>query len=492
MRCTGDARPRRDRALRWAFSRSASASPRSPRRCPPRAATRGIGPNFMPAWSPRLIVLLGALARCTRRSPAAGATPTTRASGERLPRQAVPLGHRGAVRAHGADRLGRLRHRRRRCSSRASRAASAAGAGCATSPSGSCSRSAVFLFFVQAPRTSICRPAGSRRSWAEQAPDGDADALLARLRRRAAADEPAVGLHRRHAGHASSACCPASGPALTVAMLLPLTVKLDPTGALIMFAGIYYGAMFGGSTTTILLNTPGESASIATALEGNRMAKAGRAGPALATSAHRLVRRRHASRPSLLTLLAPLVVELALQVRPGRILRADGVRLHHRVGGARRVDGARPGEPLPRPVPRPDRHRQPDRPGALRLRRAGAARRHRRRGARGRPVRGRRGALRRGLPEPARRRRSRSSRARSGCRARTGSARGRRGCARPRSAFRSARFPRAARRSRRSSPTRSRRSSPSIPRSSATARSRASPGPKPPTTPRRPARWCRC
>ena len=77
---------------------------------------------------------------------------------------------------------------------------------------------------------------------------------------------------------------PGVGPALTVAMLLPLTVKLDPTGALIMFAGIYYGAMFGGSTTTILLNTPGESASIATALEGNKMAKAGRAGPALATS----------------------------------------------------------------------------------------------------------------------------------------------------------------------------------------------------------------
>jgi putative tricarboxylic transport membrane protein len=78
---------------------------------------------------------------------------------------------------------------------------------------------------------------------------------------------------------------PGVGPALTVAMLLPLTAKLDPTGALIMFAGIYYGAMFGGSTTTILLNTPGESASIATALEGNRMAKNGRAGPALATAA---------------------------------------------------------------------------------------------------------------------------------------------------------------------------------------------------------------
>ena len=78
---------------------------------------------------------------------------------------------------------------------------------------------------------------------------------------------------------------PGVGPALTVAMLLPLTAKLDPTGALIMFAGIYYGAMFGGSTTTILLNTPGESASIATALEGNKMAKRGRAGPALASAA---------------------------------------------------------------------------------------------------------------------------------------------------------------------------------------------------------------
>ena len=59
-----------------------------------------------------------------------------------------------------------------------------------------------------------------------------------------------------------------------------------------MFAGIYYGAMYGGSTTTIFLNTPGESASIATALEGNLMAKNGRAGPALATSCHRFFCRR--------------------------------------------------------------------------------------------------------------------------------------------------------------------------------------------------------
>jgi putative tricarboxylic transport membrane protein len=108
---------------------------------------------------------------------------------------------------------------------------------------------------------------------------------------------------------------PGVGPALTVAMLMPLTIKLDPTGALIMFAGIYYGAMYGGSTTTILLNTPGESASIATALEGNLMAKNGRAGPALATSAiGSFVAGTIAT--ILVTLLAPMVVELALKFGP--------------------------------------------------------------------------------------------------------------------------------------------------------------------------------
>jgi putative tricarboxylic transport membrane protein len=78
---------------------------------------------------------------------------------------------------------------------------------------------------------------------------------------------------------------PGLGPALTIALLLPLTYKVDPTAALILFSGIYYGAMYGGSTTSILLNTPGESATIVTALEGNKMAKKGRAGAALATAA---------------------------------------------------------------------------------------------------------------------------------------------------------------------------------------------------------------
>ena len=108
---------------------------------------------------------------------------------------------------------------------------------------------------------------------------------------------------------------PGVGPALTVALLLPATAKLDPTGALIMFAGVYYGAMFGGSTTAILLNTPGESASIVTAMEGNFMAKRGRAGPALATAAiGSFVAGTIAT--MLLTVVAPWVVDVALRFGP--------------------------------------------------------------------------------------------------------------------------------------------------------------------------------
>jgi putative tricarboxylic transport membrane protein len=78
---------------------------------------------------------------------------------------------------------------------------------------------------------------------------------------------------------------PGIGPAMTVALLLPLTYGLEPTAAFIMFAGIFYGGMYGGSTTSILLNTPGESSSVITAIEGNLMAKNGRAAQALATAA---------------------------------------------------------------------------------------------------------------------------------------------------------------------------------------------------------------
>ena len=108
---------------------------------------------------------------------------------------------------------------------------------------------------------------------------------------------------------------PGIGPALTVALLLPVTYGLDPAGSLIMFAGIYYGGMYGGSTTSILLNTPGESASIVTALEGNKMARKGRGGPALATAAiGSFVAGTIAT--LLLAFLAPHVVKLALVFGP--------------------------------------------------------------------------------------------------------------------------------------------------------------------------------
>ena len=78
---------------------------------------------------------------------------------------------------------------------------------------------------------------------------------------------------------------PGLGPPATIAMLLPLTFKMDPTGAMIMLAGIYYGAKYGGSTTSIQLNVPGESSSVVTCLDGYQMARQGRAGSALGISA---------------------------------------------------------------------------------------------------------------------------------------------------------------------------------------------------------------
>ena len=78
---------------------------------------------------------------------------------------------------------------------------------------------------------------------------------------------------------------PGLGPPATIAMLLPLTFRLEPTGAMIMLAGIYYGAKYGGSTTSILLNVPGESSSVVTCLDGYKMARKGRAGAALGMAA---------------------------------------------------------------------------------------------------------------------------------------------------------------------------------------------------------------
>jgi putative tricarboxylic transport membrane protein len=112
---------------------------------------------------------------------------------------------------------------------------------------------------------------------------------------------------------------PGIGPALTVALLLPVTYALDPIPAFIMFAGIYYGGMYGGSTTSILLNTPGESASIITALEGNRMAAKGRGAAALATAAiGSFVAGTLATIG--LTLVAPAMARIALRFGPAEYL----------------------------------------------------------------------------------------------------------------------------------------------------------------------------
>ena len=108
---------------------------------------------------------------------------------------------------------------------------------------------------------------------------------------------------------------PGIGPAMTVALLLPLTFSLDVTGSIIMFAGIYYGGMYGGSTASILLNTPGEASAMMTAIEGNKMAKAGRAAQALATAAiGSFVAGTIAT--ALLVMVAPVVVDIAISITP--------------------------------------------------------------------------------------------------------------------------------------------------------------------------------
>ncbi|WP_396268154.1 tripartite tricarboxylate transporter permease [Ideonella sp.] len=108
---------------------------------------------------------------------------------------------------------------------------------------------------------------------------------------------------------------PGLGPAVTVAMLLPITSQVEPTASMIFFAGIYYGAMYGGSTTSILLNTPGETGTMVTALEGFKMAKSGRAGAALATSAiGSFVAGTIAT--VLVTLCAPILADFAVKLGP--------------------------------------------------------------------------------------------------------------------------------------------------------------------------------
>src|SRR5258707_1451623 len=108
---------------------------------------------------------------------------------------------------------------------------------------------------------------------------------------------------------------PGIGPVATIAMLLPITFNLNPVAALIMLAGIYYGAQYGGSTTAILVNIPGESSSVVTCLDGYQMARQGRAGPALAIAAIGSFFARCAA-TLLIAFAAPPLAELALKIGP--------------------------------------------------------------------------------------------------------------------------------------------------------------------------------
>jgi putative tricarboxylic transport membrane protein len=108
---------------------------------------------------------------------------------------------------------------------------------------------------------------------------------------------------------------PGIGPALTIALLLPLTYHVPATSMFVMFAGIYYGAAYGGSTTSILIKTPGEASSMITALEGNKMARNGRAGQALSTAAIGSFVAGTIGTLAL-TFLSPWVVEAALAFGP--------------------------------------------------------------------------------------------------------------------------------------------------------------------------------
>ena len=108
---------------------------------------------------------------------------------------------------------------------------------------------------------------------------------------------------------------PGLGPTATISLLLPMSYQISPVGAIIMLSGVYYGAMYGGSTTSILVNIPGEAASVVTCLDGYQMAKQGRAGPALGMSAFgSFIAGTFAT--FMMVLIAPPLAQLALKFGP--------------------------------------------------------------------------------------------------------------------------------------------------------------------------------
>ncbi len=185
---------------------------------------------------------------------------------------------------------------------------------------------------------------------------------------------------------------PGIGPAMTVALLLPVTYNVSPSAAFIMFAGIFYGGMYGGSTTSILLNTPGESSSVITAIEGNKMAKAGRAAQALATAAiGSFVAGTH--RHHVAGVLRARGVAVRRDAGRAVVSGDHAVRAGRGHRGAGRVEAARRDIAVSRAGHRHRRHRLPHRAAACDVRPAATLRRDRHRGDRGGDFRPRRGAV---------------------------------------------------------------------------------------------------
>ena len=160
---------------------------------------------------------------------------------------------------------------------------------------------------------------------------------------------------------------PGVGPVATMALLLPVTYLLPAEGALIMLAGIYYGAQYGGSTTAILVNLPGESSSVVTTLDGYQMARQGRAGPALAIAA---IGSFFAGCVAtiVIAIAAPPLTRLAQQFTPPDYFSLMVLGLVFAIVLARGsvLKALRHG--VPRHAARPRRHRRQHRQHALHLR----------------------------------------------------------------------------------------------------------------------------
>src|SRR5262245_14975332 len=163
---------------------------------------------------------------------------------------------------------------------------------------------------------------------------------------------------------------PGVGPLAGISLLLPATFGLNATNAIVMLAGIYYGAMYGGSTTSILMRIPGEAASVITCIDGYAMARKGRAGAALAIAA---VGSYFAGTVSvvLLMFLAPPLASFALRFGPPEYFPSAaglaGAGLHEQ-----RVHAQGPGHGSLRAAAGHDRDRPDDRLLPLRVRRGGA------------------------------------------------------------------------------------------------------------------------